>query len=308
MKKWFAKNRTFLLRIVGSLLAIGALLMLIHQEGWDDVGAAIGQIPFHVFIIAGAFMIVSRLFVVARWYVLLRAADIRISFWRVLLLTFTGLFSNNVLPTTIGGDLVRLAAIMSMGYDRAHCLASLAADRLVGMAGMTLSLPFGLVPLINLSISGALQSFSLVGWWKRGWNFLHRAFKAMTIYLKKPFPLFLALSCSVGNMLGIFAAIYYLIQGLNQDVSFWLVAGLYSLTYFITLIPISINGYGVQELSMSYMFFAIGGISMPASLTLAVLVRAAFIFTSLPGAITLPSVMSQTKGIHVAEEVEKDLP
>jgi hypothetical protein len=137
--------------------------------------------------------------------------------------------------------------------------------------------------------------------WKRGWNFLQRTIRALSIYLKKPFSLLLSLACTLGNMLCIFGAIYFLLQGLNEDISYWMVAGLYSVTYFVTLIPISINGLGVQELSMSYLFSAVGGISMPGSLTLAVLIRAAFLFASLPGAVALPSVMSQTKGIHVEE-------
>ncbi len=305
MKKWFSKNQQLLLRIAGSLLAIGALIWLIEREGWGEIGTAIREIPLETFIIAAVFMLVSRLFVVARWYVLLRAAGIRISFWRVTTLTFTGLFSSNFLPTTIGGDVVRLAAIMSMGYDRAICLASLAADRLVGMAGMTLTLPFGLIPLIKIgAAAGSVQSISLAALWKKGWDFVARTFRALSIYFKKPLSLLLALACTLGNMLGIFGAIYFLLLGLNEHVSYWLVAGLWSLTYFVTLVPVSINGFGVQELSMSYLFSAVSGVSMHHSLTLAVLIRAAFIFASLPGALSLPSAMSYIKSTRTEQETE----
>jgi uncharacterized membrane protein YbhN (UPF0104 family) len=302
MKKWLSKNQQLLLRLAGSLLAISALVWLIEREGWEEIGAAIRQIPLSTFLIAAAFMLVSRLFVVARWYVLLRAADIRISFWQVTTLTFTGLFSSNFLPTTIGGDVVRLAAIMSMGYDRAVCLASLAADRLVGMAGMTLTLPFGLVPLMKIGAAGAAQSASLAALWKKGWGFVVRTFRALSIYFKKPLSLLFSLACTVGNMLGIFGAIYFLLLGLNEHISYWLVAGLWSVTYFVTLVPISINGFGVQELSMSYLFSVVGGISMHNSLTLAVLIRAAFIFASLPGALSLPSAMSYIKSSRTEQE------
>jgi len=295
MKKWFSKNQQLLLRIVGSLLAIGALVWLIEREGWAEIYAAIRQIPIMTFVIAAAFMLVSRIFVVARWYTLLRAAGIRISFWQVTVITFTGLFLNNFLPTTIGGDVVRLASIMSMGYDRPICLASLAADRLVGMAGMTLTLPFGLLPLFNAGAAGTIQSISLAGLWKKGWDFIVRTFRALSIYFKKPLSFLNALVCTVGNMAGIFGAVYFLILGLNEHISFWLVTGLYSVTYFVTLIPISINGFGVQELSMSYLFSTVGGISMHNSLILAVLVRIAFLFASLPGALSLPSAMGYIK-------------
>lgn len=84
------------------------------------------------------------------------------------MLMFTGNFSSNFLPTTIGGDVVRLGGAMQMGYDRAICLASLVVDRLIGMAGMALALPLGLIPLFSLNGS-LVQSFTLVGLFqKRG--------------------------------------------------------------------------------------------------------------------------------------------
>ena len=53
---------------------------------------------------------------------------------------------------------------------------------------------------------------------------------------------------------------------------FWLITGLWSLAYFVTLIPISINGLGVQELSLTFLFSTVAGLSTPVSLTIAVLI------------------------------------
>ncbi len=75
-------------------------------------------------------------------------------------------------------------------------------------------------------------------------------------------------------------------------LNFWLVAGIYSVTYFVTLLPISINGYGVQELSLSYLMVHIGGMDMVSGLALAVLIRAAFLIASLPGAAFLPRTLA----------------
>ena len=55
-----------------------------------------------------------------------------------------------------------------------------------------------------------------------------------------------ALGCTWGHMLCSVIAVYILIEGLGAHVDFWLTAGLWSLAYFVTLVPISINGYGVQ--------------------------------------------------------------
>jgi uncharacterized membrane protein YbhN (UPF0104 family) len=79
---------------------------------------------------------------------------------------------------------------------------------------------------------------------------------------------------------------------MGDHVSYWLIAGLWSLTYFVTLVPISVNGYGVQELSLTFLLSKFGGLSHSESLTIAVLIRLLFIITSLPGAFFLPSILA----------------
>ena len=75
-------------------------------------------------------------------------------------------------------------------------------------------------------------------------------------------------------------------------MSFWLIVGLWSISYFVTLIPISINGYGVQELSLTFLFSRVGGISPAVGLTLAVMIRVFYMVASLPGAVYLPAILS----------------
>ncbi len=67
---------------------------------------------------------------------------------------------------------------------------------------------------------------------------------------------------------------------------------MYTLTYFVTLIPISINGLGVQELSMTFLLIQLGGLTSSESATIALLTRVLFILTSLPGAFFLPSILA----------------
>jgi len=99
-----------------------------------------------------------------------------------------------------------------------------------------------------------------------------------------------ALGCTWGHMLCTFLTLYILIEGLGRHVDFWLIAGLWSLSYFVTLVPISINGYGVQELSLTFLFSTIAGLSTPVSLTVAVVIRALYISVSVIGAFYLPGI------------------
>ena len=90
----------------------------------------------------------------------------------------------------------------------------------------------------------------------------------------------------------IYLAIYLLLLGIDHHVSYWLVAGMYTLTYFVTLFPVSINGLGVQELSMTFLLVQLGGLSSSESATIALLTRMLFIITSLPGAFFLSSILA----------------
>ena len=291
MIDWLSKNRQTIARSAGSLLAVVLLVILLKEEGGDDITSALKRVSVWYFL-AGVFvLLISRLFVVSRWHILMRSAGVDISFWRTAMLTFTGLFSSNFLPTTIGGDVVRLAGAMQLGYDHAICLASMVADRLIGMAGMLVTLPFGLIPVLSLGNTG-LQAVSFAPLFQKGLDFGKRTFGTFGIWFKKPLALAASLSFTFGNMIFIFLAIFLLVTGMGRHVSYWLIAGLYGLTYFVTLIPVSVNGFGVQELSLTFLLSKFGGLSQSESLTIAVLIRVLFIVTSLPGAFFLPSILA----------------
>jgi uncharacterized membrane protein YbhN (UPF0104 family) len=291
MIAWLSKNRNLLLRLFGTLVATLLIVLLIQQEGWGKIVEAVKRITPASFFLALASLLISRIFVIARWHVLLQSGGVKIPFSRTAELTLMGLFANNFLPTTVGGDVARLAGIMQMGFDRAICLASIAADRLVGMAGMLFTVPFGLIPTWESLGQVASHSLALMVALQRPIGFARRTLQTFSVWFHQPKALLTSLVYTWGNMLFIFVAVYFLIEGLGSHVDFWLVAGLWSLSYFITLIPISINGYGLQELSLTYLFLHVGGMSAATSLSMAVLIRIIWMLASLPGALFLPSIL-----------------
>lgn len=292
MKAWFSKNKRLLIRLAGTLLAVALIVLLVKEQGADEITTALKQISPSQIVLALVFVFISRISIIARWHILLRATEMKISFRDALALSFAGLFANNFLPTTIGGDVVRLAGIMRMGYDRAVCLASIAVDRLVGMLGMASVAPLGLVPSWGLLFgAGEMQILGIGAFPKRLLGFIKRTLQTFTIWFRKPTALFISLLYTFGHMFFTFAALYVIIEGTGSHVPFWMVAGLYSLVYFVTLLPISINGYGVQELSLTFLFIQVGGLSAGVSLTIAVLIRAMFVAASLPGAAYLPFIL-----------------
>jgi len=289
---WLRDNRQTIARAAGSALALILLVILLEEESGAEIISALKRVNLWYFF-AGIFtLLISRVFVSGRWHALLRSAGVEISFWQSIKLTITGLFASNFLPTTIGGDVARLAGAIQLGYDQPTCLASLIADRLIGMLGMLFTLPFGLVPLLS-SGNGVAQSAFWGTLYQKGFDFIKRTLEAFKIWYTKPLGLLASLLATFGNMAFIFASLYLLTEGMGRHVPYWLLAGIWSAAYFPTLMPISFNGLVVQELSITFLLSTIGGLNHSESLTIAILIRLLFVITSLPGAFFLPSILSE---------------
>jgi uncharacterized membrane protein YbhN (UPF0104 family) len=287
------------LRWFGTILSVGLLVYLLSQQGWTVIINAASQIAWWRFILAIILVFVSRIAVVLRWHVLMSSAGTGITLRQSTHLTFAMLFASNFLPTTIGGDVVRLAGAIRLGFDRAISVASLVVDRLVGMAGMAMALVFSLPGFIYYFTNSTTAESMAIPWLSSLVNkiqrFLHELIQALKIWLSNPRSLLGALSFTWVHMLCTFATVWLLLTGMGEEISFWLVMGLWSASYFVTLLPVSINGMGVQELAITYFYVAIGGISASNGLTLALLMRVLQMIASLPGAIFIPDIMAGKK-------------
>jgi glycosyltransferase 2 family protein len=323
-------RRSLILRTLGTVLAFALLVYLLSQQGWAEIKAAFQQIPPVYLLLALILMVVSRLAVCLRWHVLLRSGGLPISLSQTTQLTFAGLFANNFLPATIGGDIIRLAGAVQLKFDGAIAAASLIADRLVGMAGMAMAAPIGLarvikqlsllpmntiqtalflLPVLFLGVDASSQNepgqSHSPGWlhktWRKSLDIMQRLLSALGRWLKQPRALLESLVYSWVNMLCLFGFLSLVFRGMGQSAPFWLIAGLYSLVYFVTLIPISINGYGLQELSMTLIFSHYAGITVASGITAALLFRTMMMLVSLPGAFFVPKILAGEKKAPVPE-------
>lgn len=290
MSAWWLRNRQRVLQLAGTLLAVVLIVVLLREEKWQDILEAFAKIKKINLFWAALLFLLARLAVVGRWHVLLRAAGINMRLQDSTALTFTSLFASHFLPTTVGGDLVRLAGAVQMGFDRAVCLASIAADRLVGMLGMSMMAPVGLWYSWGVIQTKLTVSFFI--FLQKPIEFTKRTLSVFGIWLKRPASLLGSLAFACVNMMCQFTAVYIFARDLGSHASFWVIAGLWSLIYFITLLPISINGYGVQELFSTYLLSNAAGLSPAVSLSIAFLIRIYFLLSSLPGAFFLPSILS----------------
>ena len=313
-------RRFTLLKWTGTILSVLLLIYLLSQQDWQAVKQALSQVPVWRFVVAFLLMLVSRFLVASRWYALLRVISTKVRWSESVRLTFAGLFATNFLPTTIGGDIIRLAGAVQYELDAAETTASLVTDRLVGMFGMALMIPFGFVPLAEwfsltrnfseLSLPTEKLMISVVGVkkiWKKITNFVIKTLRSTKLWLDQPSSLFNSFLFTLIHMVCFFGIFWILLEGLNDPIPYLTVAGLYSFVYLVTLLPISINGYGLQELSISVIFSEVGGISLQNGLTIAIIFRTMTMLASLPGAFFLPSIISGSKNENDAIDDDTSL-
>jgi hypothetical protein len=299
MKKKAKTSKYQFVRWAGTIIAAVLIVWLISQQGWDEIIAAISKIGWSRFLLALGVMFLSRFAVSGRWYALLRSGEVEMTLGESFRLTFAGLFANNFLPSTVGGDVVRLAGAIQAGYDSAISAASVIVDRLVGMAGMALFLPLGLQKLLPNAANLTQISFAATasgaqsGLLEKVKGFIKRVLEALKIWLRHPQGLLVALLLTLVHVACLTWANLILLEGMGENVSFWVIAGFQSLIYFVTLIPISINGWGLQELSTTYVFTTLAGVSDANSISLGLLIRTLYILASLPGALYVRAILPQ---------------
>ena len=297
-------NRGFILRLFGSLVSIGLLVYLIQAEGWGEFRNILSYVPWYIFLAGFGIILLSRVSVTLRWLVLLRFAKARITFWQAFRLMFMGNFASNFLPSTVGGDVVRLAGLVGIGVEGGVGAASLVLDRLVGMAGMASIGPYGLYLISRQAVAGDPRSYAGMGllaglervpgfrWvYQKSERFIRSLLSSSIGWFRRPESLLLALLCTYGHMLFSFLNILLLLRTMHQTISFVTIAALWSLSYFVALIPVSINGLGLQEVSITMLYSRFGGVSMEAALALAIMIRVLFLLASLPGALFLPEIL-----------------
>jgi len=282
------------IRLVGTTLSVLLLVWLLWQQDWRVILDAVKGLSVWVIVASLLLLLVRHAWNTTRWFILVRAQEIPIAFLRALQLVFSGLFVSNFLPSMVGGDVVRIAGILQDTDNRVAGAASVVVDRLVGVIGMFFVLPFS-TPLFSLVLSKGFIFGGFVGLEKEEWitrfkNSLRKLLTSLKIWLNQPGWLLLALCASWLGVFTYLCGVLILAKDLGIPVSLADVAGATALTYFITIIPLSINGYGIRELAI-LVFYTYFGATSEQAILLALITRFLFLLVSLPGALWVGRVL-----------------
>lgn len=128
------KHIFLLLRIaVITVVVIWAVSRIGQEQRWNSFVEYFGRMHLWVFASALGIFVLGQAIVGLRWWLLLRTQSIFISFWAAVRLHFLGLFYNNFMPSSVGGDLIRAWYVSKHTDKKFEAALSVFVDRIIGL-------------------------------------------------------------------------------------------------------------------------------------------------------------------------------
>ena len=283
-----------MIRWTGTLLSMALFIWLISRQKWDVVLAKATGIPLWILLLVLVLYLLSFGFNTLRWCILLWAQEVRITFWQAFRISWAGNFASQFLLSTIGGDGLRVVGIFRYTDRKIVGIGSVILDRITNMAAMACLIPISW--LIFGSWLGKLFSGAAFaappGWLRRQFgHYFPRVVAAFQTWAWRPQAFVYAFLAAWPSNLLPMAGSYLIARQLGMDVSFWQVIGVQTITYFITVLPISFNGWGLREVTFTTLYIALGATLEQAS-TLALVTRFLMILATVPGALWLSGAVT----------------
>lgn len=121
-------------------LALAALTFLVHRTPRETFSQAIKGMDAKWFTGAFILYLIAQTLLAIRWVSLLKVHKVFISYFQAVKLTYLGLFYNNMMPGSVGGDLLKGWYIThhSESHRRLEAATTVFVDRLLGLIGMVL--------------------------------------------------------------------------------------------------------------------------------------------------------------------------
>ena len=268
--------RRILLATAKILISAALLYLALRKTSISDLASRIGIASVGWIGLAIASALLQVLVSAVRWREVSAACGAPLTAMQTVRYNLIGSFFNQTLPSSIGGDAVRLWLV---GRSRAGWRAatySIFIDRAIGLIALATlvvaSLPWtyqliadpqgrSALVLVDFAALAAGLGFLILGkldwpWLTRQWGMNH-LFACSTItnrvlFSSRSGPKIAALSLLV-HVLAIFVA-WCVIQSISAPVLFTQIFQLIPPVMLITMLPISIAGWGLREATLGLAF------------------------------------------------------
>ena len=291
------KKIAILLKVIVSL---GLITLLVNQVDFNKIVNILKNVDITMIIYALILLIIQVFIATTRWQSVLKCQKIMLDYKNTLQILWSGLFFNQAMPSSVGGDVIRGYYLKKQGMTLGRATIGVLMDRLFGMIGLVLlvlaSLPllFELVDdpiartgvlFIAVGISLALLFIFFTD--KLPGNFSHfKIIKGLYSLSRE------GRHCiSNGVIILLISILIHLISvivvmiiatglGINVEWSGFLL--IIPLVTLMMVVPISIAGWGVRE-GVMVVGFGYLGVVPEAALALSILYGLLMLVVALPG-------------------------
>ena len=293
-----------LIKIAISLTLIAIVLNAFDVRG---VGSHFAKVDAITLLLAVTIALAIALLHTARWLAVINANDARLNFKTALQLVLIGHFFNQALPSSVGGDAVRIWCAYRAGLSFSSAANTVIVDRAFTLFSLLLLTAAGLPwlfeiindPAARWALStvlfagiagfGAFLALTRLPQFMAHWRVVRALLSLAALGRKVMFSVRYALPVilvSVLSFVGFSIIVFYLADAMQLDITLRDCVLLVPPVILVSILPISIAGWGVRE---GAMVVAFGFINVPAGAAFAVSVLFGLTLAaaSLPGSLLL---------------------
>jgi uncharacterized membrane protein YbhN (UPF0104 family) len=295
--------------VIGKVCVTAALLFLVLRTVQvDQIATRVQAMSVGLLLPPLALIMAQTFAAAARWWLVMTAAGVAIGYARTWMILLIGLFFNQSLPSTIGGDVMRIWRVHCHGCGLGKSLSVVLLDRLTALAAILLMVLVALPLLLRAAAPTGREAIV----WSVG-TAVVAVVAASVVFLALPGlpaalarwrPLravatlivdtrgvaarpryaiaIIALAIAVHVMSAV--TVYLLARGFDIDVTLLECLMYVPAVILVTTVPVSIAGWGVREGAM-VTALALSGVSSSDAVLLSIAFGFVVAVGALPGGV-----------------------
>lgn len=286
------------------LVSLGLFILIFRAVHIREVLEVVRSLNPWLLVPALALQILSALVAALRWYMIMRELDFRQTAGFYIRSYFKGTFFNQALPTSIGGDALRVLEAAKVGGGKREAFYGVFIDRIVGLLGLLLlnliaifSKPVFLeqgYPAVHYTII-AMALFGFAGVfvltllgdvkWLAGnriTKLIHDLSHRIRTVYRSGRTITLQTALSVIIHLLSMMTVYLIGRSIGLDYGLLIYLVVVPPVILLTIVPISLAGWGVRETGMVGLFLLIGA-EKAEVLSMSLIYGLMLVAASMPG-------------------------
>jgi glycosyltransferase 2 family protein len=282
-------NKKFPWSLIIRFVVTAAVLLFVYisnRDGWPEFRSNLEHSQFFWLLAAFACYAITNLLGVWRWYILLKNCDSYMPLRKTFQLVMIGLFTNNFLPGAMSGDVVKgFYASKEKPDKKPTVIMSIVMERLLGFGAMFIVSTALILnrydklcatPLTNISVHIYLALFvigmlvlAITKWtsisrifpfWRKlpFQSWLTEAGQAYRGFIQHPACFWGGMILSAFAHLFLILTFYFVSMALTMNLNFFDLAAVLPFIAILTIIPATINGFGIREVAFQQFLLFVG--------------------------------------------------